>query len=291
VIRSVPLMAMTRRPFVRFSWVAPALALLIGAAGAEPAVFYRDDGVRIDAHWFAAPGAAGPRPAIVALHGCGGLYKRDRKSFDARYPEYVQHLHKSGYHVLLPDSFGSRGSGPICSVRNSERTITVATRRGDVVAAVQWLASHKDVDATRIALLGWSHGAMTTLMAINAAREQFAPPIAGAVVFYPGCRALLNQPFKLEIPLLMLLGEKDDWTPPTRCARLAEQTRAAQPTADLTVKVYPDSHHGFDSVHPVRFRTDVPNGIDRAGVHAGGNPVARVQAQREMDQFLARVLK
>jgi dienelactone hydrolase len=89
----------------------------------------------------------------------------------------------------------------------------------------------------------------------------------------------------------MLLGDKDDWAPPQRCVQLAERTRASQPTADFTVKVYPDSHHGFDSARPVRFRTDVPNGVDRSGVHVGGNPVAREQSRRELDLFLARIFK
>lgn len=273
----------------RTAWAAAAL-LFIRAATADPVSITRGDGARIDAHWFPVAISA-PRPAIVALHGCGGLYRRDGKTFDARYPDYVDRLHQAGYHVLLPDSFGSRGSGPICGVKKVERTITVETRRDDVIAAVKWLAERDQVDAARIAVLGWSHGAMTTLAAINAARTAFAQPLAGAVVFYPGCRALLDQPFKLEIPVLMLLAEKDDWTPPSRCVRLAERTRAAQPQADLAIKVYADSYHGFDGARPVRFRPGIPNGTNPNGVHIGGNPVARAQALREMDLFLARILK
>jgi dienelactone hydrolase len=265
--------------------------LPIGSALAEPVSLVRSDGATLLAHWFPVAGDSSPRPAVVALHGCGGLYRRDGKTLDARYPEYVQRLHQSGYHVLLPDSFGSRGSGSICGQRFSERTITVETRRDDAIAAVRWLAARSDVDAARIALLGWSHGAMTALGAINAAREVSPPPLAGAAAFYPGCRALLDQPFRLEIPVLMLLAEKDDWTPPARCVQLAERTRAAEPAADLAVKVYPDSYHGFDGARPVRFRTDVPNGVDRSGVHAGGNPVAREQSRRELDLFLARIFK
>ena len=267
------------------------LALLAGAAGAEPVRIEHSDDVPINAHWFPAPGATGARPAVVALHGCGGLYRRDGKTLDSRYPEYVAHLHEAGYHVLLPDSFGSRGLGPICALTRGERTITVETRRADVAAAVSWLAARPEVDAKRIALLGWSHGAGTTLNAINGLRADNPKPLAGAVVFYPGCSAALAQTFRLDIPVLMLLGEKDDWTPPARCLQFAESARTAQPGVDLTVRVYANSHHGFDSTRPARFRTDVSTGANSTGVHVGGNPTARVDSQREMDAFLARIFR
>src|SRR5207249_9393854 len=127
--------------------------------------------------------------------------QRDGKTFERRYTRYVEHLHRAGYHVLLPDSFTPRGMPSICTVKNNERTITVEMRRADVVAAVHWLARQPDVDPKRIVLLGWSHGAMTSLNAINSARTGFAALLAGAVVFYPGCSALLKVPFKLDIPV------------------------------------------------------------------------------------------
>jgi dienelactone hydrolase len=173
----------------------------------------------------------------------------------------------------------------------TERHVDVEMRRPDVIAAVDWLARHPRVDRSRIALLGWSHGAMTALTSINGARAGGAAPLAGAVVFYPGCRALLQQDFRIAMPVLMLLAEKDDWTPPARCTRLAERIRKQQPGADLTVELYPDSYHGFDGRGPVRFRTDVPNGVNKAGVHVGGNPATRARAQAAVDTFLARVLK
>ncbi len=266
------------------------LVVAASAARAEPVSFARADGVRIDAHWFPIE-ASGPRPAVIALHGCGGLYGRDGRTLKTRYREYVDRLHRAGYHVLLPDSFGSRGSGPICRERNSARTIKVDTRRGDVGAAVQWLAARADVDRTRIALLGWSNGGSAALAAADAALPDSAPPVAGVVVFYPGCGALLKQPVAFHEPLLMLLGEKDDWTPADRCLQLADRIRAAQPQADVTVKVYADSYHDFDSRRPLRYHADVPNGVAGSGVHAGGNDAARVEAQHEMDQFLARILR
>jgi dienelactone hydrolase len=251
------------------------------------------DGSQIGAHWYPLPSQpdAAPRPAVVALHGCGGLWRSvpdTGQRFDARYPEYIARLHAAGFHVLLPDSFSARGSGSICMQKDSERSIKVETRRADVAAAVAWLAAQPAVDARRIVVLGWSHGGSTTLASIDAGRTGAAQPVAAAVVFYPGCGAYRRTPLTLRQPLLMLLGANDDWTPPAPCEQLAERLRREQ-AADVTLRVYADSYHGFDSSAPLRFRAGVPNGTQAGGVHQGGNPQARAAAFAELDAFLARV--
>ncbi len=138
-------------------------------------------------------------------------------------------------------------------------------------------------------LLGWSHGASTLLAAVNGARPD-AAAVAGAIAFYPGCSAALKQPFAPAAPLLMLLGADDDWTPPAPCERLVARVLEDRPATDLVLKVYPDSVHAFDSRAPVRFRSDVSGGVNRAGVHLGGNPQARAAALAEVERFLARIL-
>lgn len=265
------------------------LALLPTFAGAEVVTIALTDGTALRAHWFPAKSAS-PRPAVVALHGCGGLYKRDGATLDERYPDYIERFHRAGYHVLLPDSLRSRGVRSLCTTPSAERSVKIDTRRGDAAAAVQWAAARPEVDARRIALFGWSHGASTTLAAINTERTGSAAPLAAAVVLYPGCTAFLRRSFTLREPLLMLLAADDDWTPPGPCVKLAESIRARQPSADLTLRVYEESVHGFDSARPVRFRKDVPNGEDPAGVHVGGNPKARAAALAEIEAFLARFL-
>lgn len=264
---------------------AALLALTVPTARAERIQLIAPDGIALKAHWMPRP-ERGVGPAVVALHGCSGLFERTGIAFDPRYPDYVARLHRAGYHVLLPDSFGSRGKGSICAEPVGKRSITVETRRGDAVAAVEWLSKHPDVDARRIVMLGWSHGATTALSALNTAGPAYARNVAAAIVFYPGCSSFLKQPFRLHAPVLMLLGEKDDWTPPERCTELAERTRKAQPDVDLDVHLYSDSHHGFDGTQPVRFRTDVSSGANARGVHTGGNRAARAAALAAIDDFL-----
>ena len=64
------------------------------------------------------PEGKGPFPAVIALHGCGGLGGQSDPVWP-RYREWAEHLLKAGYAVLLPDSFGSREVGPQC--REKER--------------------------------------------------------------------------------------------------------------------------------------------------------------------------
>jgi dienelactone hydrolase len=115
--------------------------------------------------------------------------------------------------------------------------------------------------------------------------------LAAAVVLYPACRDFLRRTFAIGEPLLMLLGAKDDWTPPGPCLELAEATRAKQPGTEFEMRVYEDSAHGFDSARPVRFWKGIPNGTDPVGVHVGGNPAARAAAFTEIDTFLRRHLE
>src|SRR5665213_4585720 len=62
------------------------------------------------------PNGAGPFPAVIALHGCGGLGSRSEAVLP-RYRDWAEQLLKEGKAVLLPDSYGSRELGPQCRVK------------------------------------------------------------------------------------------------------------------------------------------------------------------------------
>ncbi|HYM47653.1 MAG TPA: prolyl oligopeptidase family serine peptidase, partial [Burkholderiaceae bacterium] len=132
----------------------------------EPATMPGDPPLNVQ--WQAAA-QSGRRPAIIALHGCGGLYTR-RGAFDDRYTSYAARWNVAGWHVVAPDSFGSRGQGAICTQTAAERTIKVAHRREDVLRTAAWLMTRDDVDPQRIAVVGWSHGAMTALEVLDRPR-------------------------------------------------------------------------------------------------------------------------
>ena len=240
-------------------------------------------------HWFASHDG-GPRPAVVLLHGCGGPYERGVLS--ARMREYTTMLNGEGWHALVLDSLTPRGEKELCTQKTGTRALTQTNRRLDALGALQWLAARPDVDAKRLVLLGWSNGGSTVLAASNgthaAVRKSAIVPRA-AVAFYPGCEADLKRGYTPTAPLLMLLGAADDWTPPQPCVELAERVKD-EPKPK--VEIYAGAFHGFDSLAPLRVRTDVPNGVKKgAGVTVGGQPQARRASREAMLAFLREQLR
>ena len=240
-------------------------------------------------YWFAAAGSP-QAPAALLLHGCGGAYSA-RGTLDARMREYTSLLNSRGVSALVLDSLSPRGERELCTQRIGTRRVTQANRRLDALAAVEWLAQRPDVNAASIGLVGWSHGGSTLLAAINARHPAVAVAPrrpAFAVAFYPGCEAEARRGFETQTPLLLLVGEADDWTPVAPCRELAG--RASGVTPQLVS--YPGAYHGFDSTTPLRRRDDVPNGVRPGeGVHVGGDPQARVESREAMMRFIEQSLR
>lgn len=229
------------------------------------------------------PVTVSPVPAVVGLHGCGGLFTASGK-LSAREAAWAELLVSDGYAVLFPDSFNPRGYREICTFAPADRPIRPRHRTADTAAVVAWLARQPSVDASRIALLGWSHGGSTTLLAIERATKPIIEPVPKlAIAFYPGCRQATDRPgYVPAIPLTILIGSADDWTPPEPCRTLA----AGHP---IRLIEYPGAVHGFDSPNtPRRTRTDVTAPVEgQKGVQVGTDPVARAAAIAEVRAILA----
>ncbi|WNO04840.1 dienelactone hydrolase family protein [Rhodoferax mekongensis] len=249
----------------------------------------QEAGVTLKAYWTAPAGSA-KAPAVVALHGCGGL-PQDRTTLNYAQSRYIRIFHDAGMGVLYLDSFGPRGFHSICEQKPTERTLTEANRRQDVLAALQWLATQPEVDASKMAVVGWSHGGQTVLAtadrnADGVAQARIKP--AALVAFYPGCNVFEKQwAYSVVAPLLVMSGELDNWTPAATCkSRTDRLTAAKQPVRYVQ---YPGSYHAFDSATPVVERDNV-GGTKSGKAMVGGNPEARVASAREMLQFLSREL-
>ena len=280
------------------------MGLLLGASLMPLSAARAQDRVQVPSHdvsagqavvmpgfWFAAK-VAGSAPAMVLMHGCGGPYNKGVLA--ERYTTLAARLNALGVHVLVTDSLTPRGEKELCTQRNGARRVTQTQRRRDALGALQWLAGQPGVDASRLGLLGWSNGGSTVLAASNArhaevAAAQVKPSLL--VAFYPGCANELARGFEAIAPLLMLVGQLDDWTPAAPCEQLAQVNSAsgASGASRIQLLVYEGAYHGFDGTAPVRLRRDVPNGVNPGrGVHVGAEPTARAASALALQEFLRR---
>lgn len=241
--------------------------------------------------WLFRPAGAGPFPALVLMHGCGGMYA-SQGDLTPSYRRWAGLLNEQGYVALLVDSFNPRGHWSICD--QQKRTILQSRERvADAYAALRWLSEQPFVAKGRVGLLGWSNGASGTLYAMRRA-SKLGTGFRGAVAFYPGCTALsrATPPYQPYAPLLILSGEADDWTPAGPCIRLASTARSSG--ASVEIVTYPGAHHSFDRINsPVRYRPSVRNLNQPGGRGAtvGEHPAAREDAIKRTLEFFAKTLK
>ncbi|WP_020174626.1 dienelactone hydrolase family protein [Methyloferula stellata] len=265
---------------------AAALVSSVAAQTPTSVQFPGTDDVVLQAALY-MPKGTGPFPAVIAMHGCSGL--RDKTgALSERHRDWAERLSAQGFIVLLPDSFASRGLGPQC--RNSEREVRPSRERvADVKAAFDYVAGLAQVKPSAINLLGWSNGGSTVLYAIAPKNVPAKGDFARAIAFYPGCRVPLeNGRWHARLPLLILMGEADDWTPVAPCKTLAEE--AAAQGEKVQIKTYPDAYHDFDHpnlpVHVVEHLAFTASGGGSA--HTGTNEAARKDAIEQVLGFLAR---
>jgi len=257
------------------------------ASAAAEKVDIPADGVTLHGTLY-RPAGAGPFPAVVALHDCGGLEHRPATTAQL-YGEWAKLLVAAGFVVLFPDSYGSRGLGSQCRVRET-RVRASRERVADANAARRWLQAQDFVRPEHISLLGWSSGGIATLWTVrpNTAPHDGGADFRSAVAFYPGCRRLRETAWSTRIPTLILIGSADDWTPASTCQQMAAGARGRSARAEIIV--YPGAHHEFDRANtPLRLRTGLVNTADPSGkAHGGTHPAARSDALKRVPQWLAR---
>jgi dienelactone hydrolase len=267
-----------------------ALALLlvggIAVAGGPEPVEFRNGDVTLKAIIY-RPEGAGPFPAIVGMHDCSGL-TNSSGTIASKYREWAQLLVKSGFIVLFPESYGSRGIGNQCSARN--RPVRPDHERvADADASRQWLEQQPDVRADHISLLGWSNGGSSVLWTVRPQRRtDDKPDFRSAVALYPGCRRLDSTAWSARVPTLILIGAADDVTSAQDCEHMVAGAKGR--SARITIMVYPGAFHDFDHPNrPPQVRTGYAVSADGSGrIHTGTNAAARADSLKRVPQWLAR---
>lgn len=239
--------------------------------------------LRLIAHE-ARPAGAGPWPAVVLLHGCHGV--------SASTHTWARWFRDRGMLALVVDSWSPRGIRDGC-VPGPELPVTA--RLDDAIGALTWLHARPYVDRERVGVVGWSNGGVFAMALVNGPSLERTrargvpvpePGYRAAAAFYPGgCFSLVHE--QVVRPLLVLIGEADDWTLASECAAMVEAMRARG--ADATIVIYPGAFHYFDVEGQARtFLPDVEN-RNRPGGCCGAtvayDAAAAADARRRVAEF------
>jgi dienelactone hydrolase len=193
------------------------------------------------------PDGEGPFPAIVLMHGCSGLSPAVKTGLY----QHADYFNKHGYVTLILDSFSSRGitAQKACTeheILNKARYY----RTFDAFAAHEYLTALPYVDGN-IYLIGQSNGGSVALQASRKGWQETvgtSRKFSAIAAYYPWCGPIIGGKITFVSTLLILIGQKDDWTLASECTRASERLNDKM----LTVIVYPNAHHSFDLSIPIQ---------------------------------------
>lgn len=197
------------------------------------------------------PAGEGPFPALVLFHQCGGLGQGRRPNVSML--DWARRAVEHGYVALLIDALEPRGVDSVCfGPRNG---ITFARGVRDAFKAAAHLRAQPFVRGDRVALAGWSWGAMVGLMA---SRSSWSGVLAegkgfdAVVSMYPGCFTIRPPDGAaydiagrdVGVPLLVLMGGEDTETPSADCLPRLEAARDSG--APVEWHLYSGATHCWD---------------------------------------------
>lgn len=219
-----------------FAILALTLSALSTAAAAQQKVRYpTTDNKPLLAEIY-KPEGPGPFPTVIVFHDCGGV--------DDHVKMWSRKLVSWGYVAIAPDSFGSRNKGNLCK---EVSTVNAFERVQDAINTAKYLATLPYVQKNNIGALGFSHGGWSIMKGVQQVARWSEYGIKGAVAIYPYCTSPADR--DVAIPLLILIGENDDWTPAESCR---DVVRGAQNPRLIDLVVYPNTYHSFDRDKPTR---------------------------------------
>ncbi|GBG89781.1 hypothetical protein CBR_g49632 [Chara braunii] len=239
-------------------------------------------------------------PAVVMMHGCSGMWSNnivDAANSNGT-PNLQNQIEKWGLKLagvgavaLAVDSFTPRGLLTQAEQNQCGGTSSVdpyTTRVQDARLAHSYLTglAGSKVNGASVALLGWSHGAQSTLVEAAATpRDSTSERLvtehifAASVAFYPGCGTALGfgstvagsywRPYR---SLQLHVGTADGFY--SNCQTRATIAQGSPYNADVAFFGYSDAAHSFDGVSQTWASSkctaaEIPTKPDECAMRAG----------------------
>jgi dienelactone hydrolase len=258
------------------------------------------------------PRAAPKVPAVVLIHGSGGI--------GGATDVWAREFNAIGVAAFILDTFSGRG---IVSTVADQDQLNSLAMMVDAYRALDLLAAHPRIRADRIGVMGFSKGAVAS---IYSATERFRAAHGGKdnrfaahIGLYTPCNVAYEGDTKVgPAPIRLFHGITDGYVAIGPCRDYVARLKAAG--ADVALTEYPDSQHSFDNPTSPAL-VDIPNaqstrncrlkeGLNGTilnaetgasfvlksdpclaiGAHVGHNPEATALARIAVREFLQRTL-
>ncbi len=206
------------------------------------------------------PAGQGPFPALVVIHEWWGLVPWVKEQADQ--------LADQGYVTLAVDLYRGKSTSDAGEARQLSGSLPRERADRDLLAAVQFLKTQKNVDGKRIGVIGWCMGGG---YAFDLATQD--PELKAAIINYgrvASDAALLQ---KINAAVLGIFGGQDRAYPAETAQKFEQQMKALG--KDIEVHVYPDAGHAFEN----------------PGNKAGYRAADAADAWKKIIDFLGRNLK
>ncbi len=232
------------------------------------------------------PVGSGPFPALVLMHQCSGL--------NVAVAAWARAAVAHGYVVMLIDSLGPRSVKSVCF--GPQNGVNFFRGERDALQAAEHLRRMPFVDPQRLALVGFSWGAMVGLLTasphyVDALKS--GPGFAAVASFYPGCFRITPKerpPYDMvnpdiSRPLLVLMGDADTETPAQECLDKLDIVKRGG--APVEWHLYAGATHCWDCQHRDGFSK-----IDARGNHVTYHFRQDVtdDSRRRLFEFLDRAM-
>ena len=239
---------------MKLSGVFAAILFLTGCGTTVTTVNFASAKLPVISSWFgeeptrisgilSVPIGDGPFPAVVLLHTCGGVGPTIRDDW----PNY---LNAQGYATLVVDTYGSRGEGRCPNSIGTAPWIFGA----DAYGALDYLGGLPTIERQRIAVMGFSAGAMAMNNFITwKIRKRGELDFKAAISFYGRCGTMVyekNPPY----PVMEIVGGKD--------FRIVHSCKLISKDSPVEVQILPGAYHAFDSGYGHGLSTDLAGGIE-----------------------------
>ncbi len=246
---------------------------------------------KLPQYYLELPKASAPYPLVVIAHGCGGLTKNGHRNWH----EWAKWFQEQQFATVIVDSWANRDVGNVCEVPGRTANLLLPMRVEDAYAVVADIQKNHSIDSEKVFLIGGSRGGrlayeILTPNHVEQMVEKYKVRFSGAVGLYPGCSPqMYSEP--TQSPLLLIVGELDDWTLPRYCYDLAKSAKfSSRPGFDIAIESIQGAGHSFDYYwEQITLRGVIGQG-GKVGVTIGGSRAQRTAAENLTREFIARVV-